>query len=137
MGIGACRRSTGCRQRPEKRIRCGARCMSSLRELQVQIMDALLGAGPGPPVTPLIAGPCARAERRFGVYANTVRGNFQDALHSTYPAVWRLVGEDYFRQTAREFQRRQPSTSGDLVHCGQGFPDFLAQLYAADGFAYL
>jgi len=110
--------------------------MPSLRELQIQVTDALLGAGLVP-VDGLIAGPRDRAERRFGVYANTVRGNFRDALHSTYPAVRRLVGEDYFRQTAREFQSRRPSSSGDLAHCGLGFPDFLAQLHTDDEFAYL
>ena len=110
--------------------------MPSLRELQVHLMDALLGAGLAPSLK-LIAGPRAGAERRFEVYANTVQGNFRDALQSTYPAVRRLVGEDYFRQTAREFQRRHPSRSGDLLHCGQGFPNFLAQLHPDDGFTYL
>src|SRR5258706_4639264 len=110
--------------------------MPSLRELQVHVMDALMGAEV-PSVAALIASPRALAERRLGVYANTVQGNFHDALQSIYPAVRRLVGEDYFRQTAREFQRRHPSRSGDLSHCGQEFPSFLAQLHPDDGFAYL
>jgi hypothetical protein len=99
-------------------------------------MDALLSAGPAPSLK-LIAGPHAGAERRFGVYASTVHANFRDALQSTYPAVRRLVGEDYFSQTARQFQRHHPSRSGDLLHCGQEFPDFLAQLHSADAFTYL
>jgi hypothetical protein len=110
--------------------------MPSLRELQVHVMDALLGAGVRP-VAALIAGPGARAEQRFGVYANTVQSTFRDALRSTYPAVRRLVGDDYFRQTAWEFQRLHPSRSGDLVHCAREFPIFLAQLHSDDGFAYL
>jgi hypothetical protein len=110
--------------------------MPSLRELQGDVLDALLGAGLAR-VSTLIAGPRAPAERRFDVYANTVQSNFRDALQSTYPAVRRLVGEDYFRQSARELQRRHPSASGDLSHCGQGFPNFLAQLHPDDGFTYL
>ena len=110
--------------------------MPALRELQLHVMDALLSGGLAP-VTELIAAPDARAERRFRVYTNTVQANFRDALQSTYPAVRRLVGEDYFRQTAREFQRHHPSRSGDLAHCGQGFPNFLAQLHPDDGFSYL
>jgi hypothetical protein len=47
------------------------------------------------------------------------------------------VGEDYFRQTAGEFQRHHPSRSGDLSHCGQEFPDYLAQLHPGDEFTYL
>jgi hypothetical protein len=110
--------------------------MPSLREFQVEVMDALLGAGL-PSTDGLIVGSLGQAEQRFGVYANTVRGNFRDALQSTYPAVRRLVGEAYFRRTAGEFQRRQPSRSGDLAHCGLGYPEFLAQLHIDDEFAYL
>jgi hypothetical protein len=110
--------------------------MPSLRELQVSVMDALLGAGL-PSMGGLIAGPPARAERRFGIYANTVRGNFRDALHATYPAIRRLVGEDYFCQTVWEFQRRHPSPSGDLSHCGEEFPGFLAQLHLDGEFMVL
>jgi Putative DNA-binding domain len=110
--------------------------MPALRELQLRVMDALLSGGLAP-VTGLIAAPDARAERRIRVYADTVQANFRDALRSTYPAVRRLVGEDYFRQTAREFQRLHPSRSGDLSHCGQGFPNFLAQLHSDDAFSYL
>jgi hypothetical protein len=110
--------------------------MPSLRELQGDVLDALLGAGLTR-VSGLIAGPHARAERLFGVYANTVQSNFRDALQSTYPAIRRLVGEDYFRQSAREFQRLHPSRSGDLSHSGQEFPRFLAQLHPDDGFTYL
>jgi hypothetical protein len=110
--------------------------MTSLRELQVRVMDALLGGGISP-VAELVTAPNATAERRFGVYANAVQGTFRDALHSTYPALRRLVGDDYFRQTAREFQRLHPSRSGDLLHCGREFPPFLAQLHPNDGFTYL
>jgi hypothetical protein len=109
--------------------------MPSLRELQADFMDALLDTASAGRASALIAG--ARAEGRLGVYANTVRRNFRDALLSTFPAVNRLVGEDYFRQAAGEFQRRHPSRSGDLTHCGEGFADFLALLHAEDGHAYL
>ena len=62
--------------------------MPSLRELQVHVMDALLGAGLAS-VTALIAGPRAGAERRFGVYANTVQGNFRE-----HAAVLRRLAAD-------------------------------------------
>ena len=110
--------------------------MPSLRDLQVHVMDALLGARLAP-VAALIAGPRARAQRRLGVYANTVQVNFRDALQSTFPAIRRLVGEEYFSQTAREFQRQHPSRSGDLLHSGKGFPHYLAQLHSDDDFTYL
>ena len=66
-----------------------------------------------------------------------MRGNFTDSLRSTYPAIWRLVGEDYFRQTALKFQRSHPSRSGDLTHAGRGFAEHLAALHGDDQYRYL
>ncbi|MDP9011880.1 MAG: DNA-binding domain-containing protein [Pseudomonadota bacterium] len=104
-------------------MRYGPPGMPSLRELQVSLLDAL---GSSPPVAP-----------RLEVYRSNVRNNFADALGSSFPAIRRLVGEDYFRQTAREFQRRHPSRSGDLLHAGEPFPRYLAELHHGDGFDYL
>ena len=99
-------------------------------------MDALLGtASEG--AAALVAGPADAALARLNVYRNTVRSNFTESLYSSFPAIRRLVGEDYFRQTARRFQRRHPSRSGDLQHVGEFFPDFLAELHAADDHRYL
>lgn len=108
----------------------------SLHELQSRFMDALLGASLEQAV-PLIASPGERARGQLGVYHNTVQVNFLGSLESTFPAIRRLVGADYFLQTAREFQRRHPSRSGDLLHVGQRFPQYLSELHAADRFRYL
>lgn len=97
--------------------------MPSLRSLQTDFLDALLSAG--------------RSEGRLSLYQSNVRANFTDSLRSTYPAIWRLVGEDYFRQVAREFQRSHPSRSGDLAHVGRGFPEYLAALHGDDQYGYL
>ncbi len=97
--------------------------MPSLRSLQTGFLDALFGAEP--------------SEGRLQLYQNNVRANFADSLRSTYPAVWRLVGEDYFRQAALQFQRSHPSRSGDLTHVGRGFPEYLAALHGDDGYRYL
>jgi len=110
--------------------------MPSLHDLQTRVMDALLDASYGAAI-PLVSLPAELARGRLAVYQSNVRGNFVDCLHCSFPAVWGLVGEEYFRQTAREFQRRHPSRSGDLLHAGRRFPDYLAELHAADRFAYL
>jgi Putative DNA-binding domain len=108
----------------------------SLRALQLRVMDALLGADLDS-ASALVLGASAAATERLDVYRNNTLGNFRDALESSFPAVRRLVGEEYFRQTAREFQRRHPSTSGDLLHAGERFPQFLGELHGADRFSYL
>jgi hypothetical protein len=109
--------------------------MTSLRELQTRMLEALLN-GPSGDAAELIDAAAPIALSRLQVYRNNVLANFADALRLTYPAIWRLVGEDYFRQTARNFQRRQPSQSGDLVHAGRCFADHLDELHAESKYRY-
>lgn len=73
----------------------------------------------------------------LSIYANNARVNFTETLKRTYPALWRLVGQDYFRQCAREFQKLRPSRSGDLQHVGEGFGEYLGALHGHDAFSYL
>jgi len=130
--------------------------MTSLHDLQSRILDALLSAPAEPAAaasagsatpgsaTPgfaaavaLIDAPAPVAAARLAVYRNTVLANVTAALHSTYPAVWRLVGEEYFRKVAHEFIVRHASTCGDLTPVGALFPEYLAELHHHDEYAYL
>ncbi|HWJ36363.1 MAG TPA: DNA-binding domain-containing protein [Steroidobacteraceae bacterium] len=110
--------------------------MPSLRELQSAVLDALFAASPKGAI-PLIAAPGGQTLARLRVYQTNLHSNFEAALRSSFPATQRLVGADYFRQTAREFQRRHPSRSGDLLHIGKFFPAYLAELHEHDEFGYL
>ena len=89
------------------------------------------------PALPLINAPATVAAARIGLYRNTAQRNLAAALQSTYPAVFRLVGEAYFRQTARAYGRRHPSRCGDLTHAGDAFPAYLAELHGDDEYRYL
>lgn len=99
-----------------------------LREIQRQFMQGILQGAQVAGVLPPGA---------LSIYANNAHVNFSQTLQLTYPAIGRLVGEDYFRQCAREFQKRHPSRSGDLQNVGQGFSDYLAVLHGADAYRYL
>ena len=110
--------------------------MPSLRELQTRVVNGLLAGRPDGAAA-LVLEDRIPPEARLRIYQNNARANFIDALRSTYPVIWRLVGEDYFRQTAWEFQQRHPSRSGDLNHAGGAFPDYLRALHSDDGFRYL
>jgi hypothetical protein len=96
----------------------------TLPSLQAAVMDAILG-GSFEQAVPWITDAALPA---LSVHRTNAQCSFADALRSSFPALFRLVGEDYFRQTAREFQRLHPSGSGDLTHAGAGFPDYLATL---------
>jgi hypothetical protein len=110
--------------------------MPSLRELQTNLMRALLDGETGC-AAPLIAARGIAPEHVLGVYAGNVAANFIESVRSSYPAIRRLVGEDYFGQCARGFHVRHPSRSGDLQPAGACFAQYLAELHGDDEFRYL
>ncbi len=110
--------------------------MHSLRELQLGVMRAVLDGEPDL-AGPHIASTPAAARRALNVYANTARSNFIESLVLSFPAVRRLVGQDYFRQVSLGFHARHPSLSGDLQPAGAGFAQYLAHLHAGAEYRYL
>jgi hypothetical protein len=110
--------------------------MPSLRELQTQVLRAVLGGDDGP-ASQLVVARGIPAARRLGIYANNARVNFLESLRTSFPAVLRLVGEDYFHQCVRGYQGRHPSVCGDLQYTGGRFADYLSELHADDEFRYL
>jgi len=115
--------------------------MSALRDLQMQLMEALTCATGSDiakaDAATLIALPPPAAAARLQIYRNTINRNAMAALHSTFPAVHRLVGEDYFRHVATGYTAEHPSRSGDLQTLGRDFPGYLAERHLGDEFAYL
>jgi hypothetical protein len=74
---------------------------------------------------------------RFAVHRNSVAAGPVDALAGRYPAVLRLVGEEFFRAAARLHVAQEPPRSPALLDYGGGFPDFLAGFEPAGGLPYL
>lgn len=74
---------------------------------------------------------------RLGIYANNAAANFLESLRLSFPAIRRLVGDDYFDQCVRAYRELHPSRSGDLQHAGAAFPGYLAELHGADDYRYL
>jgi len=74
---------------------------------------------------------------RLQIYRNIVHNNHAAALRTAYPAVLKLVGEDFFESIAGRYFRRYPTRSGNLQDYGAEFPGFLARLPEAAGLAYL
>jgi len=87
--------------------------------------------GRGSPVAALLAQP------GFAIYRNTVLKGCIDALAANYPAVARLVGEEWFRAAAAVFAREQLPAQPVLLDYGEGFADFLRQFGPAAELTYL
>jgi hypothetical protein len=71
------------------------------------------------------------------VYRRNMLANLGNSLEATFPVVLRLVGEDFFREAARQFIRAHPSHSGDLNEYGEDFAAFLASYPHAQSLPYL
>jgi hypothetical protein len=76
------------------------------------------------------------AAERLSIYRNNLRENFLQLLQREYPAIQALAGVDYFRQTALQYLAAYPSRSGDLLHAGAAFPEFLRGLLGSSEYAY-
>lgn len=110
--------------------------MPSLAELQSAFSQAL--RDPAVPVPRGLRGSGrSGAGRRFDVHRNNMMVSLVDALRSTFPAVHRLVGEDYFAAAARAYVMQQPPESPVLLHYGETFGDFMEALPSASGVPYL
>ncbi|MGP8232608.1 MAG: DUF2063 domain-containing protein [Methylovirgula sp.] len=74
---------------------------------------------------------------RFAIYRNNVALSLVEALATRFPAVRRVVGEDFFVQAARLFVTQHPPTSRMLALYGDGFAGFLDRLPACAELPYL
>jgi hypothetical protein len=77
------------------------------------------------------------AQPAFAVYRNTVMKGCVDALQANYPAVTRLVGEEWFRAAAAIYVRAALPAEPTLLRYGAGFADFLARFEPAADLPYL
>jgi hypothetical protein len=105
-----------------------------LAEYQDAFARTLLAEDPGsapPELARLVAQP------GFAVYRNTVLKGCIDALHANFPAVARLVGDEWFRAAAAVYARRDLPTTPALLTYGQTFADFLARFEPAADLPYL
>ena len=77
------------------------------------------------------------SEKRFAVYRNNVMISLIDAMGANFPAIKRLVGDDFFTSLAREFIIDSPPDQPMLFMYGDQFPEFLEQFQPVEKFPYL
>ncbi len=71
------------------------------------------------------------------IYRNNMVCNLVQTLMDSYKMIVKLVGEDFFRMTAKEYINRYPSLSGNLHDYGEYFADFLDEFIPAKNLVYL
>ncbi|MCM2329092.1 MAG: DNA-binding domain-containing protein [Lysobacter sp.] len=77
------------------------------------------------------------AQPAFAVYRNTVAKGCIDALQANFPAVARLVGEDWFRAAAAVYVADERPAVPSLLAYGESFPQFLRAFPPAAELPYL
>jgi hypothetical protein len=76
-------------------------------------------------------------ERRYAVYKNNVTVSLIRALESNFPAIVRLIGEEYFAALARLFVEHHPPKTRILSQYGATFPEFLNTFEPLADYPYL
>lgn len=65
------------------------------------------------------------ADERFAIYRNNVIEGLVRALATRFPAVARVVGEDFFAAMARVYATQSPPRSPIMALYGEDFPQFI------------
>jgi len=71
------------------------------------------------------------------IYQNQALSQLIECLRNTYPLIVKLVGDDFFRVTAKAYIKQYHSRSGDLNEYGAYFSHFLAGYQAVKDLIYL
>lgn len=111
--------------------------MPELGRLQETFAAALEDASRAPRAAELFRGAADDAMEGLAVYRGNVAANAQKALANAYPIAVKVVGKEFFEGLAREYLRRNPSTSGDLNAFGERFGDFVAAFSHTQDLPYL
>jgi hypothetical protein len=107
----------------------------TLLEIQTAMRRDLLGNS-NPRGAATLSDTLAPANR-LSIYRNTSRITLTNALRLNFPAVQRLVGEDFFAAVADAFIEREPPNTAWLDLYGDGFPEFLQSFAPAPTLVYL
>ncbi|MBL8521510.1 MAG: putative DNA-binding domain-containing protein, partial [Betaproteobacteria bacterium] len=108
-----------------------------LRDLQADVLAALLDTGPAPTMEASIKPGALGSAWRVEIYRHNVMTNLAGALADLYPVTQRIVGEAFFRHAAEVFCRATPSRSGDLNDFGAEWPAFIGTWPHAAELPYL
>jgi hypothetical protein len=110
--------------------------VQQLVERQRGFAAALLD--PGLPTPGSLVGPDGQPDpKRFAVYRNNVVVSLIGALKDAFPAVHRIVGDEFFRTMARAYAIVEPPRSPIMLDYGAGFPNFIGSFEPARVLPYL
>ena len=111
--------------------------MPELHDFQADFGAALRDRASAPAMARWLAGDEAVVEGRLAIYRANMVAAADKALSAAYPVIRQVVGAEFFHALAREYQRRTPSTSGDLGEFGATLAAFVAEFEHTQSLPYL
>jgi hypothetical protein len=78
-----------------------------------------------------------KADRRYAVYRNNVTVSLISALEANFPAMRRLVGDEFFAGMAREFVRKHPPKSRLMAEYGAGMAGFIETIESLAAYPFI
>jgi len=106
----------------------------TLLETQEALRCNLIGEDRGAVIAMLTA---EHPPERLDIYRNTCMTTLTKALRLNFPAVQRLVGEEFFAASAARFIAANPPEAAYLDRYGAAFPEFLQRFPPAAALVYL
>ena len=79
----------------------------------------------------------AEPTKRFAVYRNNVMVSLVGAIGTRFPAVSRIVGEEFFAELARAYVSENPPRSPVMMTYGDDFSQFIASAQGLEELPYL
>ena len=110
--------------------------MQPLSETQASFAGALTNPDAAIPA-PVTSHSGPRPLKRFNVYRNNIHASLRGVLEGRFPAVARLVGEEFFHATAQVFISEHPPRSPILMEYGETFSEFLEEFEPVADLPYL
>jgi len=110
--------------------------MQPLSEIQTSFAKAVMDPDAAVPA-PVTSHSGQRPEKRFNVYRNNIHASLISVLQGRFPAVARLVGEEFFAALARVYISEQPPRSPILMEYGKTFAGFLENFKPVTDLPYL
>ena len=76
-------------------------------------------------------------KQRLQIYQNNAYLILTEVLRDTFPAINKMVSNDFFNYSAHEFIKLSPPNAGDMNNYGSGFPEFLEKFKPLEEHSYL
>lgn len=111
--------------------------MSALAQIQSEVLAAICDVKK--PIPPFIEAGADEERRatRFNIYRNNFYVAVINVLRERFPVTERIVGEDFFKATARTFIEETPPIGQSNLKFGQDFPSFLSDFPHCADLPYL